>query len=49
VVSWLERLAGLLGFALFVGGIAMIHVPAALIVAGALLMASVLWRVKGWA
>lgn len=36
VLSWLS---GLLGFALLVAGVAMIHIPAALIVAGAGLLA----------
>lgn len=36
ILSWL---AGLLGFALLVGGVAMVHVPAACVVAGVGLMA----------
>jgi len=36
LAAWL---AGLLGFGLLIGGIALVHVPAALIVAGLLLLA----------
>ena len=36
IVSWL---AGLLGFCLLIGGVAMVHVPAACVVAGVGLMA----------
>ncbi|WP_421547834.1 hypothetical protein [Pseudomonas sp. QD4] len=36
ILSWL---AGLLGFALLVGGVAMVHVPGACVVAGVGLMA----------
>lgn len=36
ILSWL---AGLLGFGLLVGGVAMVHVPAACIVAGGGLLA----------
>lgn len=36
ILSWL---AGLLGFGLMVGGVAMVHVPAACIVAGVGLLA----------
>lgn len=49
MVTWMDRLTALLGFCLMVAGAAMVYVPAALIVAGALLLGSVLWRVKGWA
>lgn len=49
MVTWVDRLTVVAGFGLLVGGLAMVYVPAALIVAGALLMASALWRVKGWA
>lgn len=39
-----DRLALLLGAVLLVGGIAWVHVPAAVGTAGALLMAGVIWR-----
>jgi len=49
MVTWADRIAAATGFALFVGGVAMIYVPAALITAGTLLLGSALWRIKGWA
>lgn len=46
MVTWADRLALLCGFGLLVGGVAMMHRPTALIVAGVLLLAGVLWRGK---
>lgn len=43
-----ERLVLLSGVGLVVAGVALIHVPTSLIVAGALLIAAVLWR-RPWA
>lgn len=49
MVTWADRVAALAGFGLFVAGVAMVYVPAALMVAGGMLLGAALWRVKGWA
>jgi hypothetical protein len=49
VTTWVDRATAVIGFGLLIWGIAMVYVPAAFIVAGLLLLGSVLWRVKGWA
>lgn len=45
-MTWVDRLTALAGFGLVVAGVAMVSAPAAFVVAGVLLLSSVLWRVK---
>ena len=47
VTTWVDRLTALVGFGLIVGGVALVSVPAAAVVAGVLLLGSVFWRIKG--
>jgi hypothetical protein len=44
MVTWLDRLVALAGFGMVVGGVVLIHRPAAMIVAGVLLLAAVVGR-----
>lgn len=48
MVTWVDRATAVIGFGLLIAGFAMVYVPAAFIVAGLVLLGSVLWRVKGW-
>lgn len=43
--SLVDRLTVLAGAALVIGGVAMIYVPAALILSGGMLLAGAFWRV----